>query len=472
MLAALPGVPKTGEVAAKTSAEDQRPPPASGSAPAGPRARATARRRAPAGRAAGGHAAAAPWIIRLSRSSSTAAGPVSAAIAPSRTTRMRSASASTSGRSRDTTRMALPARGQRVEAAVDLGPGRRHRRRASARSARRRRRPRDASARAAPSAGCRRTRSASAPRARRRRRRIPPRPARPAAAPPRGRRCRAARAAAPSEATAMFSRSGRLGRMPSACAPRSGAQIPAAAASCGPREHQRPPVAADRRRASATRSPPRMPRDLVLPGAEQAGQGQRPRRAGSASDDAAHARAEAQPFGATARRRPASGRSRRSARSARRSSRRSAAPPSSRRAASSPRCGRCAARWPASQSVEHLAEAVRDVEDRHALRLQPARSPRRAAPPRAARAAPSARRGSGPRIRGHRLGDLDHLPLGQRQRGRPGCPARCRGRAARAPRLPRAAMARRSSRPAAPRLAPEREVFAPPSGCGSRLSSW
>ena len=64
---------------------------------------------------------AVPWTRRFSRSSSVSAGRVSATIAPSRTTRMRSASASTSGMSEDTTMTALAGVGQRIEPPVDLG---------------------------------------------------------------------------------------------------------------------------------------------------------------------------------------------------------------------------------------------------------------------------------------------------------------------------------------------------------------
>ena len=57
----------------------------------------------------GAQDSAAPCTRRLSRSSSTCCGVVSALILPSRTTRMRSAIASTSARSDDTTMIALPA---------------------------------------------------------------------------------------------------------------------------------------------------------------------------------------------------------------------------------------------------------------------------------------------------------------------------------------------------------------------------
>ena len=116
-----PSVPKTGDVSAKArNSSDRREEHRVSGQDAMPRA---------AGRGAGAHAGRAagtasrhraPWTSRLSRSSSMSAGRVSATIAPSRTTRMRSASASTSGMSEDTTITALPAARQRVEPAVDL----------------------------------------------------------------------------------------------------------------------------------------------------------------------------------------------------------------------------------------------------------------------------------------------------------------------------------------------------------------
>ena len=245
---------------------------------------------------------------------------------------MRSASASTSGRSRGDEDDRLAGAGERVEPAIDVGAG------ADVDAARRLDQDEDVGVGEVPAREQRLLLVAAGERAHRHLERggddaevaqLARSTARRSAAgvddagrPARGRA---------SEATAMFSRSGRLGRMPSCFRSSVRRQMPAATASCGraERQHRRRPWRCVP--ASARRSPPISAGDLVLAGAEEAGQRHAPRRAGRRSETSRTRPPEARPVtrratGAAGAR----GRRRRSARPGRRSSPRSAAPRSSR----------------------------------------------------------------------------------------------------------------------------------------------
>ena len=272
MLTALPGVPKTGEVATNSDASRTTPRPAWRSATAaaqGGRAAAGA-----GGRGRGGHAAAAPWTSRLSRSSSSV-GRLRSRPRSRRRARPgcgRPAPAPRGGRTRPARSPCRRAPAHR--AGGRCRRGRRHRRRASARSARRRRRRRGPSAPAAPSAGCRRRACASALRVE-------------AATTPKSRHARAT-AVAPSAAVddaerpargrrarrrRCFRAAGRLGRMPSCLRSSVSRQMPAATASCGLRRPAPLPSSDDDAALGAEVAADEAC-DLVLPGAEQAGQRQ------------------------------------------------------------------------------------------------------------------------------------------------------------------------------------------------------
>ena len=362
---------------------------------------------------------------------------------------------------------------QRVEPAVDLGPRARRRRRASARSGRRRRRRPDASARAAPSAGCRPTASASAPRPRRRRRRTRPSPARRRAAPPR----RSTSAERPAPVAERGHRD--------VLAQRQVRQDALGLALLG-EERRSPPRPRRAARRARSGRPSRThaarlgaqvaaehARDLVLPGAEEPGQRQRSRRAATLERHAAHARCRAEALAPPARPRPASRAGRDVALGLRRRpSPRSAAPRSSRRGSVVDHLAAVAQHRDQVAERQHLAEAVRDVEDRHALRLQPADRREELLAPRAARATPSARRGSGaagPTATALAISTICRSASDSRPTGvsgamsSPSRPSASRARAAIAATVEQA-------RPRAAR-GPARGSR-PPSGCGSRLSSW
>ena len=210
------------------------------------------------------------------------------AIAPSRTTRMRSASASTSARSDDTRTIALPASRQRIEPAVDLGA------RADIDAARRLDQHEDVGVGEMPAREQRLLLVAAGQRPDRRFERAR-RPRRSVARPRFGRVALAGRpddarraGARASEATAMFSRSGRLGRMPSCLRSSVSRQMPAATASCGDANasavaarlddaaHRR----AGRRRSAARSRSGRRREGRSAPGSRRAGR--RKRRRGRA----------------------------------------------------------------------------------------------------------------------------------------------------------------------------------------------
>ena len=179
------------------------------------------------------HAAAAPWMSRLSAllvRSPAAASRRRCAVADDQDAVGERQHFGEIGRDDDDR---LAGRAPAVEPAVDVGAGR------DIDAARRldqdedRPRRRDASAPASPSADCRRRGCGSAPRARPRRRRTRPLPRR---QPPFSAACRpgrAGRAGAPARRPRCCRASGRLGRMPSCLRSSVSRQIPAAAASCG-----------------------------------------------------------------------------------------------------------------------------------------------------------------------------------------------------------------------------------------------
>ena len=460
-----PSVPKTGEVSENS---DER----AASAATSIACRDTTRRReaAATGRSRRRRALRpsprssahwASWTIRLSRSSSGPPGDVSPAMRPSRDDEdavgerqhLRQV-----GRD-DDHRLAGRAPAHR---AGDRSPrARRRRRRASARSARRARHRRDASARAAPSAGCRpescadRRLDRGGDHAEPSRRRpvshgVPPPPSTKAPSATRS----------PSEATAIFSRSERFGKDAlllavlgqEADAGRD--RILRRARPDGASAHRQRPGVGHRGRRRCRRA------DLVLAGAEQAGQRHHLARA----DVEAHVARRAAP--AEARDVEA---------------RASPCPPpvrcDDRLACRAPTIASVSARLgPAREvgrgdfaavaqhggavaEVEHLGEAVRHVEDGDALRPQAAQDREEALCFALRRAAPSARRGSAPSDRAASALAISTSCRSASDRRPTMRPGEC-ARPSRASAVVRHAPHRADvEQPASPRLAAERDVL-------------